>query len=775
MTIRFTIHYHTYPGQELLFCGSQETTAWLRDEQAKPMTYRSGGYWSLDLPVRQKGVFVYRYLVRENGRITRREWGRHQLTLTSLTEQFAEVLDTWQTEPAKSAGTAIPVFSLRSDKDWGIGDFGDLFPMIDWLEQSGQKILQLLPVQDTTNSFSWYDSYPYSIISVFALHPIYAAPSLLPALEDRDKAASFEERAKQLNLSESVKYEEVLSLKWEYFRLLFDQEQGKIIQSVDYKRFLKENSHWLRPYAAYCYLLRKLNNPDPKAWGEYSNYDSESISRLCDPRQSWHKDIAIHYYIQFQLHCQLEQVHDYAAQKGILLKGDIPIGVNRFSVEAWQHKNLFRLDLQTGAPPDEFSDQGQNWGFPVYDWNEMHRWQYKWWRKRLQHMAKYFDAYRIDHILGFFRIWSIPTDSTSGLLGYFKPALPYTPKEIRAFGLDFDRQTMCKPLVDEVLLGEYPGLEIFSYLRSPGNQKRHSSKKESPAPGSKPDQTGNHQRYLLKEELDTQSKVRNYFGDSTQKEISRLREALCRMCTEVLFIEDKDKAGRYHPRILGNQTAAYRCLSEKQQKAFDRLYEHFYFERHNEFWKEQAMRSLPELLSSSSMIACGEDLGMIPASVPEVMEQLCMLSLELERMPKTFGVEFEALDRIPYLSVCTTSTHDMSPLRAWWEENPLQAGRYWQSVLHEQSDAPLECSADLAYRILQHHLSSNAMWVILPWQDWLALHNDLRKTRAETERINVPENSKHRWDYRIHINIEDFLNSTTLNTTIRRMIADSGR
>ena len=280
---------------------------------------------------------------------------------------------------------------------------------------------------------------------------------------------------------------------------------------------------------------------------------------------------------------------------------------------------------------------------------------------------------------------------------------------------------------------------------------------------------------MLKEELDTQSKVRNYFGDSTQKEISRLREALCRMCTEVLFIEDRDKAGRYHPRILGNQTAAYRCLSEKQQKAFDRLYEHFYFERHNEFWKEQAMKSLPELLSSSSMIACGEDLGMIPASVPEVMEQLCMLSLELERMPKTFGVEFEALDRIPYLSVCTTSTHDMSPLRAWWEENPLQAGRYWQSVLHEQGDAPLECSAGLAYRILQHHLSSNAMWVILPWQDWLALHNDLRKTRAETERINVPENSKHRWDYRIHINIEDFLNSTTLNTTVRRMIADSGR
>lgn len=752
MNIRFSIHYQTYPGQELLFCGSQETTAWLRDEQARLMTYQPGGYWSLDLPVRQESLFVYRYLVRENGHITRREWGRHQLAVSHLTEQCVEIRDAWQTEPAKIAGTAIPVFSLRSEKDWGIGDFGDLFPMVDWLEQSGQKILQLLPVHDTTNSFSWYDSYPYSVISVFALHPVYAAPSLLPALEDRNSFEVFEKRGRLLNLNENLQYEEVLSLKWDYFRLLFDQEQERINQSAGYKYFVKENSYWLQPYAAYCYLLRKLNNPNPGAWGEYSNYDSDSISKLCDPKQAWHKDIAIHYYVQFHLHRQLKQVHDYAAQKGILLKGDIPIGVNRFSVETWQHKSLFRRDLQTGAPPDEFSDQGQNWGFPVCDWEEMQRQQYDWWGKRMQHMAKYFDAYRIDHILGFFRIWSIPAGSVSGLLGYFRPALPYTQEEIRAFGLDFDPQTMSRPLVDEVLLGEYPGREIFSYLRSTGNQK-----------------------YSLKEELDTQSKVRAYFGDSAQKEVIRLREALCRMCTEVLFVEDRDKAGCYHPRILGNQTAAYRCLSAKQQNAFDRLYEHFYFERHNAFWKEQAMKSLPELLSSSSMIACGEDLGMIPACVPEVMEQLCMLSLELERMPKSFGVEFEALDRIPYLSVCTSSTHDMSPLRAWWEENPLQAGRYWQQVLHEQRDAPPECSADLAYRILKHQLASSAMWVILPWQDWLALHADLRKTQAGTERINVPENSKHCWNYRIHLTIDEFLNSATLNNTIRQMIADSGR
>lgn len=751
MTIRFSIHYQTYPGQELLFCGSQERTAWLHDELARPMTYQSGGFWSFDLPARQKGVVVYRYLLRENGEIKRREWGRHQLEINSLTEQLQEVRDAWQLEPAKIAGTAIPVFSLRSEKGWGIGDFSDLFPMIDWLEHSGQKILQLLPINDTTNSFSWYDSYPYSLISVFALHPVYAALSMLPALEDREKAAAFEERAKGLNLSESLLYEDVLSLKWDYFHLVFDQEEERINQSDDYRHFVEENLYWLRPYAAYCYLLRKHNNPDPGTWGEYSKFSDERVSVLCDPKQSWHKDIAIHYYIQFQLHRQLEQVHSYATQKGILLKGDIPIGVNPFSVETWQHELLFRRDLQTGAPPDEFSDQGQNWGFPVYDWEEMQRQQYVWWHKRMQHMARFFDAYRVDHILGFFRIWSIPADSYSGLLGYFKPALPYTPKEIRAFGLDFDRQIMCRPFIDEVLLRDYPNQEIFGFLKALGKC------------------------YLLKEELNTQAKVRTYFGDSDQKEVSWVREALCRMCIEVLFVEDKDKAGCYHPRILGNQTAAYRCLNAEQQQAFDRLYEHFYFERHNKFWKEQAMKILPELISSSSMIACGEDLGMIPACVPEVMEQLCMLSLELERMPKSLGVEFEALDRIPYLSVCTSSTHDMSPIRAWWKKHPEQAGRYWQKVLREQGAAPVECSADLAYRILQQQLASKAMWVILPWQDWLAMHADLRKNRAETERINVPENSKNHWNYRIHLNIEDFMNSSSLNNTIRQMLFDSGR
>lgn len=752
MTIRFSIHYQTYPGQELLFCGSVDQTAWLRDEYAVAMNYGPGAYWTVDLPVPQDGLLTYRYLLREQGRVSRREWGRHQLKLTSQREQFIEVRDVWQNEPPKIAGTAIPVFSLRSEKDWGIGDFGDLFPLIDWLENTGQKILQLLPVNDTTNSFSWHDSYPYSCISVFALHPIYAAPSLMPALEDSKQQQALLERAKILNQHSSLEYEEVLALKWAYFALLFEQERDRIVHDEDYLRFMEENRAWLEPYAAYCYLLRKYNNPDPAGWQEYAHYDAEKIARLCEANKPWHQDIAIHYYIQYHLHIQLEQVHDYAAQKGILLKGDIPIGVNPLSLETWQHASLFRRDLQTGAPPDEFSDQGQNWGFPVYDWEEMRRGQFSWWTKRMQHMSRFFDAYRIDHILGFFRIWSIPKDSTSGLMGYFRPALPYSAEEIEAFGLAFDSNTMCRPFVDATLLQEYASIDLSAYL-----QKTDANS------------------YSLQKALDTQAKVLAYFGASEQETISQVRAALLRMCTEVLFITDRDKPGYFHPRILGKQTAAYRSLSAEAQHAYCRLYEHFYYERHNEFWKEQAMICLPALIAASNMIACGEDLGMIPACVPEVMEQLGMLSLELERMPKTFGFEFEPLDRIPYLSVCATSTHDMSPLRTWWEEQPEQSGRYWQQVLHESGEPPLECSADLAYRIIQHHLDANAAWLILPWQDWLAMHADLRRPQASAERINVPDNPKHRWSYRIHLPIEDFLNSATLNHTIRQMLQNSQR
>ena len=184
------------------------------------------------------------------------------------------------------------------------------------------------------------------------------------------------------------------------------------------------------PYACYCYLRDKNQTPDFRKWGEFSRYDSDRLQRMLGVYPEAKKEIDFWCFIQYLLHTQFSEVKDYAQENGVALKGDIPIGVNRNSVDAWTSPELFNMDTQTGAPPDDFSYFGQNWGFPTYNWQAMAENGFAWWISRFRKMSDYFDAYRIDHILGFFRIWEIPLRATQGLLGTFSPALPYSAEEI---------------------------------------------------------------------------------------------------------------------------------------------------------------------------------------------------------------------------------------------------------------------------------------------------------------------------------------------------------
>ena len=653
------------------------------------------------------------------------------------------------------AGVAIPVFSVRTEDDFGVGDFFDLKKMVDWAVETGQKFLQILPINDTTMTHTWTDSYPYNANSTFALHPMYLRLSELGELTDVYRREYYENLRRELNALPTVDYERVNNAKREYIREIYAQAGKKTLDSLDFKNFVSENEYWLKPYAAFC-VLRDINGtPEFGKWGEYAVYDAEKIN---DFISSHIDEINLVYYIQYHLDRQMRQVHNYAGEHGVAFKGDIPIGISRDSADAWINPRLFNMDCQAGAPPDDFSVLGQNWGFPTYNWEEMNKDGFAWWKSRFRKMAEYFDAYRIDHVLGFFRIWQIPMDAVHGLLGVFNPALPFSPDELRNsydFWINVDVQT--RPYIRDYFLYDFFGEDTDEAKR------RFLIAKDNGC-------------YELRPEFDTQRKVADFFAlEAKNEKNTRLCNALLGLIDDVLFIEDPYEKGKYHPRISAQHTYIYRSLTDYEKWCFNRLYNDFYYRRHNDFWYGKAMWKLPPLLDSTSMLTCAEDLGMIPDCVPAVMDRLQMLSLEIQRMPKDPQSEFGNTWAYPYLSVCTTSTHDMGGIRQWWEENRDVTQKYYNNMLHEQGEAPQYAEPWICDKILTLNLQSPSMLAIFPLQDWLSMNGVLRRQDPREELINIPANPRHYWRYRMHLTVEKLLAATEFNKYMRDKIRNCGR
>lgn len=657
--------------------------------------------------------------------------------------------------PLRCAGVAIPVFSLRSDEDFGVGDFYDLMKVVDWAELTGQNFIQILPINDTTMTHTWTDSYPYNANSIFALHPMFLRLEKVGTLKDSDRIAYFKEKQQYLNSLSSVDYEAVNTLKNEYVREVFAQFGAEVIKSDDFKNFVNKNASWLTSYAAFC-VLRDLNGTaDFNQWGAYKEYEEGKVSGFISAHED---DINFVYFQQYHLDKQMKEVRDYAHKHGVAIKGDIPIGISRTSVDAWISPRLFNLDCQAGAPPDDFSVLGQNWGFPTYNWEEMYKDGFAWWKARFKKMSEYFDAYRIDHVLGFFRIWQIPMDAVHGLLGEFNPALPFTPDELRNsydFWLDVNLHTT--PYIMDWFLGDYFGEYVEEvkekYLEPIG-----------------------YGRYKLKEQFDTQRKVAEYFADKQKNDKNnRICEALMGLIDNVLFIEDQYEKGKYSPRISAQFTYIYRSLNDYEKWCFDRLYNDFFYHRHNDFWYGKAMWKLPPLIEATDMLTCAEDLGMIPDCVATVMSQLEILSLEIQRMPKDPKSEFGNTWTYPYFSVCTTSTHDMGGIRLWWEENREKTQYFYNNVLGCGGEAPYFAETWVCEKIVDQHLKSPSMLCILPLQDWLSINAELRRDNPAEEQINIPSNSRHYWRYRMHISLQQLLDAHLFNNQVENMIKGSGR
>jgi len=720
--------------------------------------------WSIELDATALSYPIeYKFCIIDNESKSLIEWedGDNRILPESLINenetgivsglQFQKNSTEW-----KCAGAVVPVFSLRSETSFGIGDFGDLKKCVDWLKLTSQKILQLLPVNDTTQTHTWIDSYPYNAISIYALHPVYLNLNAMGELNPADRKAFFENKQAELNALEELDYEQVDKYKWIFFREIFAQEGNKDMQSPEYLSFFEKNKEWLVPYAAYSHLRDSYHSCNFHLWKEYNRYDKEAIENFCKPDKAHYPEIALYFYLQFHLHKQLTEAKEYAYTRGIVLKGDIPIGISKTSIEAWTEPEFFNSRYQTGAPPDSFSVTGQNWGFPTYNWEQMEAGNYLWWKKRFRKMADYFDAFRIDHILGFFRIWEIPEDSVQGLLGWFSPSLPFSEEEIRNAGFDFQPERYTHAHINgqflQELFGEYAEEVVEAYL----------------------DQTSS-QHFALSELFNTQLKIQSHFSGKEDAKSQCIQTGLFAICNEVLFIEDKQLANHFHPRISASHSFRYKELDAADRYAFDYLYWNYFYQRHNEFWKEQGYNKLTPLISCTDMLACGEDLGMIPSCVPEVIQKLQILSLEIEQMPKESNREFADLSHLPYLSVCTTSTHDMPTIRIAWKENPEKTQRYYNTVLQREGDAPEDCLPDICEQIISNHLHARSLLVIIPLQDWLSMDSAIRKENENSERINIPANSKHYWKYRMHLHLETLLNADELNDKIIRLIKQTQR
>ena len=674
------------PTERLALLGSTEALGEWNIAKAQPMRYLGNYRWGVALGERDGAEYKF-VVTTASGEFLRWEQGENRVLPASDRLHLTLGLRLRDEVQWRGAGVAVPVFSLRSEHSFGVGEFADLQLLGDWCAATGQRIIQILPVNDTSMSFSWYDSYPYNTVSSFALHPLYIRLSDVGYLRGEADRAEMEALQEELNSLPDLDYERVVKAKMSYLRKLYEQLGARCMESKSFRDFEKRNREWLMPYAVFSVLRDKYGTANFEEWKTFTKYAEKRCAAFAERNE---KEVGFYYYVQYHLDRQLRKVRDYLHSKGVVLKGDLPIGVSRTSVDVWQNPELFDVRSSAGAPPDDFSAEGQNWGFPIYNWDKMAENDYAWWRARFAKMADYFDAYRIDHILGFFRIWAVPEGAKNALLGAFAPSLPYSASEIRGEGFDFD------------------------------------------------------------EERDV---AHDWSEDN------------------VLWLAHGEG---FVPRISPFMTERYKALPKAQQQAFVRLHDNFYYQRHNTFWGVTGAERLAKLTASTPMLACGEDLGMIPACVPQVMHEEQILSLEIERMPKEYGVRVGDVLRNPYLSVCSTSTHDMSPLRLWWRDE-AERQYYFEKVLGLEGDAPAEATAELCEKIVARHLASPSMLTILPLQDWLSLSEELRSDDIERERINIPAVAHHYWRYRMHLPLEKLLVVGDYNEKIKLLIASAKR
>lgn len=737
---------------------SKQFIAW-EAASALPMMRCADHRWVLSLPhnaMLKEFEFKFCLWSSAEGQLARYEDGFNRVVTLAAGETAVVNVNGMHLErPWKAAGVAVPIFSLRSRQSRGCGEFLDLKPLADWCKEAHLKVIQLLPINDTTAEWQWRDSYPYNAISINALHPNYINVQEVYQYYGARLSSLEKETGMFLNDINYSDYNRTRDWKNRNLRALYLAKYETVVSSPELQAYRRANASWLDDYAAFCALRDQHKTPNFRDWGDDCRHSRELVESLFAEGSQLRQEVYYRVFLQFHLERQLREAIAYVHAQGVAVKGDLPIGINPKSADAWTNPELFDFGLQAGAPPDFFSHDGQNWGFPIYRWDVMARDGYQWWASRIERMQQFFDVFRIDHILGFFRLWSIPFPFKSGLMGLFSPALPLSEEELRKRGFDHDIAPYARPNVTE------------EFLRAQTGELAEAALKlfDREGDGS----------LTLKPEWFSPIAVEPWITANVQPTSrERIRQGLANVMHEVLFVSVRH--GEWHPRILLEETDRFKRLSEWDRGVLAAIANDFFFHRNDMFWRRNAEEHLGAVLRGCRMLVCGEDLGMIPASVPAVMRNMQILSLEMQRMPKADWERFGDPATYPYLSVCATSSHDISGIRGWWEEEPDNVQWFYNHVLRHEGKAPGYASGATVEEVVKQHLDAPSMLCVNPIQDYAGMVDHMPHLLPFEERINVPSNPQQMWRYRVPFNVDDLItHHHELHEKLRGLIDSSGR
>ena len=625
-------------------------------------------------------------------------------------------------------GIAIPVSALRSASSCGSGEFADLAALGRWCRSVGLELIQLLPVNDTGTNSS-----PYSALSAFALHPLYLALDAIPGSSAfQPEIVAHRQKTAQGKLS----YAATRALKVSIVSRIFEARSAEIGADRGFQAWLQSNP-WVVPYAVFTALKGQTGNAPWSAWGDMAD---PSPARIHDWWSAHPGQCMPAAWMQYLLEGQLAQASRALQEQGISLKGDLPILMSRESVDVWSERPFFDLSGIAGAPPDMFSPHGQNWGFPVYDWESLGRQDYRWWKQRLSQAGKFFHAFRIDHVLGFFRIWRIPHGETSGLLGRFSPSEGFTSQDLEGLGFDKGR-------IRWLSVPHISGEELRSALGADVER----------AGGLYLTRVGAEDLYNIAAAFDSESAIH------ALTEPAPVKEFLLSWHTNRALLAERapEAGGPFFPAWYLESKKAFRGLSEAEKRGLLELAGRRRAQS-EEGWERTGRTLLAMVKESTKMLVCAEDLGDVPRCVPRVLESLGILGLRIVRWAREYATAapgqqaaFTPPAEYPRLSVCTPSVHDTSTVRAWWEEDPAERELFFRSM-GATGPCPPRMTLPLLQRVLAHCASARSRLCVFQVQDLLDLDESLWSADPRADRVNVPGTvNDTNWTWRMPVRVED--------------------
>lgn len=748
-------------GQSLAICGSHPALGGWNPSQYVKMRYAGNTEWIVSINVAGISLpFEYKYVVIDTDTNVLKEWEQgFNRTIGDKAVADGNVIvadggilrikeDTW-----RMAGLYVPIFSLRSNHSYGTGDFGDLVRVVAWAASVGISVVNVLSVNDTSVLYTHGKSCHSGVISVHALNPCYIDIEKAGRLSDKEMLKTFNRRKNELNALEYCDDGMVWKVKSAYLRSLYAECGSKVTVSDGFQEFINKNGVWLRPYAAFCILRDRYSTSDYENWEDFAIYSGSKVETLLDESSD---EAGFIYYVQYLLHCQLSEACDYARRLGIVMMCSAGLGVQRHSVETWTAPQYFNMGGCMGIMPDRQHRNGRNMLMPTCDYEAMESDGYKWWKDRMRHAGRYFDAATIDRVSEFFRVWEVPYGAVDARLGHFSPGLPLTKEEIEYFGLDFRKDTYTRPFINDRVLDTLFGVHAAFVKDTFLIEKPYGL-------------------YDIKEEYSTQGKIDRYFAGHNDENGIWIRSGMCRIMSDVLFTEDSRHPGMYHPVAGAYNEPIYNALGDDAKEAYMRIYNNYFYQRHNMYWEITGRKNLLGAFGDTRMLLCADSLGNVPSCVPGILDEQRILTLEVQTMPKNDGCEFAHLDNNPYRSVAAVASPYMATLRQWWEGQRELVRRYYVTMLHKDGPVPGQLPAHIAEEIIGKHLYSPSMICMLSLYDWLSMDTVLRSSDVSKEGTGMAEDCLCSRKYRMVVTVEQIAAADKFNRKVKTMIERSMR